>query len=70
MNGWIRWRLEFIHQQFKASQPLQSVHHEYIKWLDKVEIGIHHPQPSPHPGFYELRVMTILAPGPYVSHQV
>eukprot|EP00956_Cyclotella_meneghiniana_P026919 scaffold59391_cov123-Cyclotella_meneghiniana.AAC.1 len=26
-------------------------HHMYDECLDKVGIGIHHPQPSPHPDF-------------------
>ena len=41
-------------------------HHYYSKWLDKVDIGIHCPQPYSHP-----RMMTILAiicKGPHVSH--
>eukprot|EP00956_Cyclotella_meneghiniana_P027199 scaffold60476_cov118-Cyclotella_meneghiniana.AAC.1 len=28
-----------------------NAHHMYNEWLDKVKIGIHHPQPSPHPDF-------------------
>ena len=39
-------------RQFTASQPFQSFHHEYVEWLDMVEIGIHPPQPSPHPNFW------------------
>eukprot|EP00956_Cyclotella_meneghiniana_P021404 scaffold39024_cov72-Cyclotella_meneghiniana.AAC.7 len=26
-------------------------YYEYNKWLDKVEIGIHYPQPLPHSDF-------------------
>ena len=27
-------------------------HHKYNEWFCKVEIWIHHPQPTPHPGFW------------------
>ena len=31
---------------------LPMSHCKYIEWFCKVEIWIHHPQPSPHPGFW------------------
>ena len=27
-------------------------HHKYIEWFCKVEIWVHHPQPTPHPYFW------------------
>ena len=35
----------------RISSTLLISHCKYIKGLDKVEIGIHLPQPSPHPHF-------------------
>ena len=40
--------------QFTASQP-QHVSlwvYKYNEWMCKLEIWIHYPQPSPHPGFW------------------
>eukprot|EP00956_Cyclotella_meneghiniana_P001725 scaffold1876_cov58-Cyclotella_meneghiniana.AAC.4 len=46
-------------------------HYKYTEWLEKVEIRIHqHALPSPHDGYFELRVVKItLEAGPYFSHQ-
>ena len=57
-------------RQFTASQPFQSFHHEYVEWLDMVEIGIHPPQPSPHPNFLVEGGAIFRWGGPHVSHQV
>ena len=34
------------------SSTLMMSHHKYDEWFCKLEIWIHHPQPSPHPGFW------------------
>ena len=39
-------------RQFTASQPFQSFTISISNWLDKVEIWIHGPQPSPHLEFW------------------
>ena len=39
--------MQAIH--INISSTLLISYHKYVKWLDKVEIGIHPPQPSPHP---------------------
>ena len=56
-------------QAIHISTTLPISNHQYVKWLDNIEIGIHPPQPSPHTHFRVTRVMKISAPGPYVSHQ-
>ena len=38
-------------QAIHSISTLPIYHHSYIKCLDMVEIGIHPPQPSPHPAF-------------------
>ena len=35
-------------QAIHISSTLLISYHKYVKWLDKVEIGIHPPQPSPY----------------------
>ena len=34
------------------SSTLMMSHHKYNEWFCKLEIWIHHPQPSPHPDFW------------------
>ena len=43
------WLVHAIH----SIPTLPMCHYKYNEWLEKVEIGIHPPQPSPpHPGFW------------------
>eukprot|EP00956_Cyclotella_meneghiniana_P034207 scaffold102438_cov38-Cyclotella_meneghiniana.AAC.1 len=38
-------------QAIHSIPTIQMSHYEYNEWLEKVEIGIHPPQPSSHSGF-------------------
>ena len=42
------WLIQAIH----SIPTIPIYHYKYNEWLEKVETGIHHPQPSPHPGFW------------------
>ena len=59
------WLIQAIH----SIPTLPMCHYKYNEWLEKVEIGIHPPQPSPHSNFW-VEGGEIWIQGPYVSHQV
>ena len=78
-HGWWKFRLQvptfhtkigcvqtYSGNHVSSTHPIS--HYKYDEWLDKVEIGIHSPQPSQHLALQSLLVI-ISAPGPYVSHQ-
>ena len=48
---------------------LPLYHCKYDEWFCKVEIWIHHPQPSLHPGFWVVGGDKIGSRVPYFSHQ-
>ena len=39
-------------QAIHSFPTLPMCHYKYNEWLEKVEIGIHPQQPTPHPGFW------------------
>ena len=61
----VYWLIQAIH----SISTLPKCHQKYNERLEKVEIGIHPPQPSPHSNFW-VEGGEIWIQGPYVSHQV
>ena len=61
------WLVQAIH----SIMTLPFSHHKYNEWFCKVEIWIHHPQPTPHPYFWVMGGdnFSVWVWGPYVSHQ-
>ena len=61
----VYWLIHAIH----SIPTLPMYHYMYNEWLEKVEIGIHPPEPSPHPCFWVAGGESLGILGPYVSHQ-